>query len=295
MGIRVGGNQGERVRLELHNRDGSYAGSISYTKTGSKTGGSRRKKRFPYNFKAISVQLMAAKSSAAASQVAGRARRQVVDLLRRQALCRSGVAGTGDYDEDQLESALAHAKSMARIAKKRVRHLRQEEALQNGNGSREADEAGESFATQPQEEREPEEAAQSRETEIYRLKKELEELEQTMRELDTEAQDGILETLSPDASAQDLEQLKRKHRNRELREIMEADMKYLRSLFDRLAREQKSGSGAVCGAADSGQGNQDECSGDLSGVSLELSGMDVPVECVEMPVAAEGAHMDVTV
>ena len=301
MGMMVGRNQPQRVRIELHNLDGSYAGSISYTKSTARRGSSsvHRKKRLNYNFKAISAQLMMAKNSAVASQVAGRARRQVVDLLRRQALCRSGVNSASDYDEDELESAIAHAKSLARIAKKRVRHLRQEEAFKE-SGNRSTDEMAEAFEDLPDEGTDPEELMGLSEEEIRRL---MEELERAMREMESEAapQDELSEEMTTEVLAQDLEpadleQLKRKHRNQELREIMEADMKYLRALFDKLAREQKSGSGSsLGGSSDSGQGNPSSQYSSLGGVTLELSGMEVPVTPADLPVTAEGANMDVTV
>ena len=82
---------------------------------------------------------------------------------------------------------------------------------------------------------------------------------------------------------EDLDQLKKKHRSEELREIMEADMKYLKALFNRLAREKEEG-----------PGGQDYGSNDYaSGVSLEIGGLDIPVATVEAPVLIEGSNFDV--
>lgn len=226
-------------------------------------------------------------------------------MLRRQSLYHSGVVDSASgYDEDELKSAIAHAKSLARVAKKRVLHLRQEEALKNGAAACAADEMEEKLEELASGEMEPEELLELSEEELKQL---MEELKQTMRELESEAAGAELSqelaaSVSPeDLEPADLEQLKRKHRNQELREIMEADMKYLRALFDKLAREQKNSSGG-CGSPESAQSSSRISQGgaagqydDISGVTLEISGAEVPVTSMELPAAAQGANMDVTV
>ena len=82
-----------------------------------------------------------------------------------------------------------------------------------------------------------------------------------------------------------MERLKKKHRADEMREVMEADMKYLKALMFRLEKEKQEGSS--------------------SGVSLQLSGVDMPVQSVsvDMPieattdqlVVAEGGSIDISV
>jgi hypothetical protein len=86
-----------------------------------------------------------------------------------------------------------------------------------------------------------------------------------------------------------LEKMKRRHRAQEMREIMEADLKYLKALFDRLSKEKQ--------ASESGSSNSSSWAGQdsVGGVSLELGGVDMPVETSEAPAAVEGANMDVTV
>ena len=93
---------------------------------------------------------------------------------------------------------------------------------------------------------------------------------------------------------QDLEELKKKHRAEELRDIMKADMEYLKALLNKLAREKESAGSSSSGSSD----NSSDSSGgiNISGVSLEIGGVEVPVEAsVQAPVEFAGASVDVTV
>ena len=81
-----------------------------------------------------------------------------------------------------------------------------------------------------------------------------------------------------------MEQLKKKHRSDEMREIMDADMKYLRAVFNKLEKERQSLSSGA------------KSFGDIpAGVTLEISGLEMPVELPQMPVNTEGGCMDFTV
>ena len=282
MSIGIGRNNSNRVRIELRNIDGSYAGSISYTKPSLK-----KKKRLNYNFKAMSAQIMQAKTSGNASQVAAKAKRQVAMLQRN--------VRNNEYDAEELESAIAHAKSLERVARKRVKHLRQEEALKKNEKSY-LSEMEEKFEDSDMVGIDPEEVLKRSEEELKQLMKELEEAMQEleMKAASNELTDDLAEVVLEDMDAMDLEKLKKKHRSDELREIMEADMRYLRAMFNKLAKEKQaaaSGSGSSSGSSNSGSYGS---SGDISGVSLELSGVDVPVTA-EVSVPVEGANMDITV
>ena len=285
MSIGIGRNNSNKVRIELRNLDGSYAGSISYTKPSLK-----KKKRLNYNFKAISAQLMQAKTSGNASRVAAKARRQIAMLQRN--------TRNDEYDQDELEMAIAHAKSLERVARKRVKHLRQEEALKN-NGSPSVPEPEQKSEDSILEGIDPEEIFKMSEEELKQL---MDELEQAMKELEMEAAsdkltDNLTETVLHDMDPMDLENLKKKHRSDELRDIMEADMRYLRALFNKLAKEKQaaaSGSGSSSGSSSSGGYSSSGTAGDISGISLELSGLEVPVSA-QVPAVVEGANMDITV
>ena len=98
----------------------SYGESIKASRTASqKTNQSVKKLR--YNFKKISSQLMRCKTSVSARLVAGKARREVVKL--KQDLV------SGNYNEDDLQIAINHAESIERAARKKVRHLQEEELI----------------------------------------------------------------------------------------------------------------------------------------------------------------------
>lgn len=76
-------------------------------------------KTLKYQYKNISSKILRSKTSANANQVASQARREVL-RLKRQKLSK-------DADVEELEAAITHAKSMERIAKKKARHLQEEE------------------------------------------------------------------------------------------------------------------------------------------------------------------------
>ena len=89
----------------------------------------------------------------------------------------------------------------------------------------------------------------------------LEELMNEMAEYEAEMDDAsfgeMIDSLSEGCQIKDarkLDKLKRKHRSEELKEIMKADMKYLKALFDKLSRDKEhaaSSSGASSSPAQS--------------------------------------------
>ena len=111
-----------RTRIQLRDHEGNDRGSISITKT--EKSGSGKKKRFPYNHKEISAQLMRTKTPGEASRVAARARRRVAQLMRSKK--------NSEYDEAEIEAALLHAEQMERVARKRRRNLEVEEQAERG-------------------------------------------------------------------------------------------------------------------------------------------------------------------
>lgn len=76
-------------------------------------------KKLHYDFKSISTQILRSKTSFNARQVAGKARREVIRLKRQRQ--------SGEYDEEELKSAIVHAQAMERVAKKKMQHLLEEE------------------------------------------------------------------------------------------------------------------------------------------------------------------------
>lgn len=104
----------------LINQSMEYANTLQEMRSNSKNTANAVKK-IKYDFKAISAQILRSKTSLNAKQVAGKARREVLRLKREKQ--------NGGYDEEELQAAISHAQAMERIAKKKARHLQQEELI----------------------------------------------------------------------------------------------------------------------------------------------------------------------
>ena len=83
-------------------------------------------KKLKYQFKNISSKILRSKTSQAAKQAAGQARREVLRLKRQKQ--------SGNYDDDEIEAAINHAKAMERVAKKKAKHLEEEEMAKAAGG-----------------------------------------------------------------------------------------------------------------------------------------------------------------
>lgn len=83
-------------------------------------------KKLRYNYKSISTQILRSKTSTIAKQVVSRARREVI-RLKRQRLSR-------EYNDGELKAAIVHAQAMLRVAKKKARHLQEEEMVKVTGG-----------------------------------------------------------------------------------------------------------------------------------------------------------------
>ena len=124
----------------------SYADSLRASRTKAQET-NLEKKKLQYSYKKISSQIVRSKTSVSARKAASAARREVLRLKR--------LRSSGEYDEEELQISIEHAKSMERIAKKKVAHLQQEEMIERGqNGAMAALEEKEEEQDQ---EKEPEE------------------------------------------------------------------------------------------------------------------------------------------
>jgi len=83
-------------------------------------------KKIKYQFKDISSKIIRSKTSAAARQVASQAKREYMRLKRQQ--------GNSSEDDEELAAAIAHAKAMERVARKKVKHLEEEEMAKTSGG-----------------------------------------------------------------------------------------------------------------------------------------------------------------
>ncbi|WP_026662471.1 hypothetical protein [Butyrivibrio proteoclasticus] len=86
---------------------------------------SNEKKKLQYNFKKISSQIVRSKNSVSARKAVQAAKREIARLKR--------LKGSGEYDDEELQLAIDHAKSMEKVAKKKVVHLEQEELVERAH------------------------------------------------------------------------------------------------------------------------------------------------------------------
>lgn len=304
MGLMIGtisGNNNDYMKIDLYNRDGSYAGSLSVatsktrtskSKSTSKTG-KKKTKKLQYNFKRLSNQIMRAKTSVNAKQIVTKTKFQIADLKMKLI--------SGDYSYEEVHSALLHAEKIARVAKKRMKNLEEEEYIEKTgrNDKMDLEEMQESQKNQEEEildttgmsQEEMEQLAQELQQEMEKIEAELEKSIESFENLMEEFIQGSNQQMDPE----DLEELKKKHRAEELRDIMKADMEYLKALFNRLAKEKESAANGSYGSSDS---SSDSSGGiNISGVSLEIGGIDVPVDAAAAaaPVEVAGASVDVMV
>ncbi len=270
-------------RLEIKDSGGKVVGSVSIRKSPEKT----PKKRLPYSYKQISTRLLNTKKSGNAHQVLISARQKVMSL---RLMYKNGV-----YNDDEVFAALLHAQAITRVAKKRMKHLEEEERADKKGGFCEAEvEEKTEEATEKQTYKED-----KAEMNLQRMQKLMEQyermMEEAMKELERlENMDELSDEMGLNATVsmdpEDLELMKKKHRADEMREIMEADMKYLKFVFDKLERERQSNSSNsyALGVQNSNNNNQ--------GVLLELGGVDIPVEAApDAMTIVEGGAIDAAV
>lgn len=253
------------------------ANAISIQKNKAK----QKKKKLNYNYKKISKQITMNNTSAGARRVITKAREEVVSLLRKQM--------SGKYDETDLRHAIIHARKMERIARRKKKHLEEEEkAAATGKGLVE-DGAGEK---EDERIKKLEESMENvSDEELEKLEELLEKYEELMQEMEaTGGLDDIMReymgATEQEMSPEEVDNLRKKHRSDEMKDIVEADMKYLKSLFNKLEREK---AGAQQAAQQIAQQSVNPA------VSLTLDGVDIPVSAETGQSAAElvqGGNVD---
>lgn len=292
MSMMLGISKTNAGRLEIKDMSGKVVGSVTVRK---KQPQMVVKKRLPYSYKEISTRLLKTKKSGNAQRVLTSAKQKVVSL---RLMYKGGV-----YDDDEVFAALLHAQAIARVAKKRVKHLEEEERAERKIGKDgeentmcEADlEEKTEEATTKQFHKEQSEHTKAK-IDMQRMQKMMEKYERMMQEAMKELEQlddmdelsdemGLSGEISMDPA--DLELMRKKHRADEMRAIVEADMKYLKFMFDKLEKERQSNNNSIS----SYYGNSN-CSGSDS-VSLELGGVDIPVEAAPDALAIiEGGAVD---
>lgn len=294
MGMQIGAvsTKGNTTYITLKNKDGSTMGTLAVTKA---TRGKTKKKKLTYNFKRVSNRIMASKTSSHASKAVREARGELVRLLMKQQ--------SGDYDEKAVSDAITHARAIERVAKKHRKHIEEEERAQRTNSGiieEEAETTETEEETEAVEEEQGQEQAREQQEQAERAVQELEQLTQEIEQMIRESEEQMNELADELMSSasyehmddEDIEQMKKRHRAEELKDILEADMKYLKALFDRLSKEKQANASGVDSYSSSDSANTNS-SYPINGVSLEIAGVEMPVETAAAPVPAEGANVDV--
>ena len=215
-------------------------------------------KKLKYQFKNISSKILRSKTSQAAKQAAGQARREVMRLKRQKQ--------SGNYDDDEIQAAIDHAKAMERVAKKKAKHLEEEELAKAAGGIWQ----GEKVCTdeEPREVKDTEaetDAEEGYEDEAYEEEYDYPQLDEFLlqtgdlmaamsdftSEMMQELSDGMRDimeemgidelsdtmlSVKKDIDPADLKMMKIKHRNKEMKDIVKADAEYLKAVFDRLEK-----------------------------------------------------------
>jgi hypothetical protein len=248
--IEISGRQ-KRTVTRFYSAEGNVTATMSVTAPYKKKSGLMKKP--PYNYKQLSSQLMRAQNSGAVSQVLIKMRNKRAQLITAKR--------DGSYDETELALAIIHAEAIEQVAKKRKKNLEMEEKAElvqeNEEYEKQLEEAADPLGLFGGED---ENSRQLSEEEMEQILSDLEEeMDELMKEMEEnakldEALDEMTKVLSGDMSPEDLEEMKKKHRAAEQRDIIKADMKYLKALFDKLSRDKEhaaSSSGASSSPAQS--------------------------------------------
>ena len=105
----------------------NYADSLRNTRT-QKKATTQKLKRLHYSYKSISSQLLRSRTSIDAAKVARKARRELVRLKGKR------MHESEKYNSYELEAAITHAQAMVRVARKKVKHLQEEELMKVKGG-----------------------------------------------------------------------------------------------------------------------------------------------------------------
>lgn len=259
-------NQTEQKNQNSCNSNSILSSSLSYSEqlkaqreNTKKT--ALEKKKLIYKFKDISSQIIRSKTSQSARGAVNAAKREVMKLKKQKA--------SGEYDPEEIEAAIAHAKTMERVARKKVRHLEEEEMAKaadgpcNDNEIEKSDKLSENPNDSEEESEElkdddfvSNENYEAKELEISEDLKAMamrtevmtsemmsemeEELQEMLEELGFgELQDLFGET-AKDMDPSDIKMMKIKHRCKEMKEITKADSEYLKAVFDSLEKAKGS-------------------------------------------------------
>lgn len=253
-------------------------------------------KKLKYQFKNISSKILRSKTSQAAKQAVGQARREIMRLKRQKQNSDS------DSDSEEIDAAIAHAQAMERVAKKKAKHLEEEEMMKAAGGICQGDRISEEETkdvpdaeaenARNAEEMSAEDSANEVSGELAAYAGEfMSEMSDFTSELMQEMSDGLrdlmeemgLDGLSDTAVSvdremdpADLKMMKIKHRNKEMKDIVKADAEYLKAVFNHL---EKMKDNVVIPT-----GNAGAVSSGMTGTSFSADAVGVGVSAAPVPV-----------
>lgn len=271
-------------------------------------------KKLKYQFKSISSKILRSKTSQAAKQAAGQARREIMRLKRQKQ--------NSDSDSEEIDAAIAHAQAMERVAKKKAKHLEEEEMVKAAGGICQGDRISEE-ETKDAQDAESENARNaeemSRDLSAYEYagneayagdsydisdyidlgmdafyaqtgdfmsemsdftSEMIQEMSDSLRDLMEEmGLDGLSDTavsVNREMDPADLKMMKIKHRNKEMKDIVKADAEYLKAVFNHL---EKMKDNVVIPT-----GNAGAVSSGMTGTSFSADAVGVGVSAAPVPV-----------
>ena len=273
-------------------------------------------KKLKYQFKNISSKILRSKTSQAAKQAAGQARREIMRLKRQKQNSDS------DSDSEEIDAAIAHAQAMERVAKKKAKHLEEEEMMKAAGGICQGDRISEE-ETKDAQDAESENARNaeemSRDLSAYEYagnevhagdsydisdyidlgidafyaqtgdfmsemsdftSEMMQEMSDSLRDLMEEmGLDGLSDnavSVNREMDPADLKMMKIKHRNKEMKDIVKADAEYLKAVFNHL---EKMKDNVVIPT-----GNAGAVSSGMTGTSFSADAVGVGVSAAPVPV-----------
>lgn len=293
-------------------------------------------KKLKYNFKQISAQLLRTKTSASAGQVVTKARNKVAQLKRQlkngeepseelmsaiaHAMQIQRVAEKRKKHLEQEEEIQRKSDSGQFDPSKEKRIAGKSDAKSEDAWEQQLSALSGELEDKQNEEQEKiqEEMQLQMEEMMQQLQESMEEMQESFQadmqemmeemfagmleemggmDMLSELAEGLLGTVAEEMEPRDLEQLKKKHRCEEQRDIMEADMRYLKAMFDRLEKEKGNGSCLSAEGTSVGVGNSNGCANSCNpGIFFSVSVQpDASFLQETVPVTSEGANVDVSV
>ncbi|MBD5468767.1 MAG: hypothetical protein HDR21_11520 [Lachnospiraceae bacterium] len=322
----------EVKRITCYDKDGNVTGTMSISRT--KKQDKAKMKKLNYNFKEVSSFLMKAKTSGSARRAVAMAQRKVIMLrkkLKKGEYNDQEVESALEHAKAIERAAKKHLKNLQKEERTKRRMQSEElkdeffsedeeksygnilqEAMQDSSERGSLTDGVQNMVQDAMAHGMPdsfEEQIAYGQEQLDRLTELVQQgVQETMEELLDDTVESVLvsgkgtfqmteeslEIIPLKPEPEEFETKKKKHRSDVMRDIVEADNKYLKAFFDRLQKEKQSAAGGASGSFGNSGSSGLGFSNLSAGVSLELRGESVPVK-TPPPAAATGGSVDVSV